>query len=195
MDAAMPSLRALPALASLTLTACAAQVPWPPPSGSCIEAYRRPVRRAPTRYWIAGVPVTREEVEHVVYVTPALREKAHHDGVMVWVGSAMLVTGSTTELAGFVATGVTGRLPLVGIIGAGLVTALAGFIVLVRRRDPFQEGVVAFNAEARRRGYCVDPGRPFPLPRAQPPASLPEPSPRNAPPVGLPELPTRGWTP
>jgi len=188
----MPSPRLLLAAASLTLTACAAEVPWPPQAGSCIESFKRPGRRVLPRYWIAGVPATREEVEHVVYEVPANRERAHRDDVRVRVGLTLLGTGAATELSGFFGYGASGRTALLGLAGAGVVTAIAGIVVMMTRGEPFKEGIVAFNAEARRRGYCVDPTHPFPPPRVEPRPDL---SPRAAPPDGLPDLPTRGWTP
>jgi hypothetical protein len=197
----VPSLRALGVLAcllcSLTLTACAATVPWPPPGGSCVEAYKRPGRHQVTRYWINDRPATYEEVARTVYDTPALRAKVHRGEVVAVAGPVLVGSGQVGWVSGMLAAAARGN-PLFALIAIpGVAALVTGVILMSTTEDPFRGAVVAFNEEARRRGVCGD--SPWPAPRpaepssSQPPFVESEPSP--APREGLPVLPSRGWTP
>ncbi len=66
-------LRTLACLSPLASTACAPAIPWPPRTGSCIEAYKPPGRRTLWQLSIDGRSATYDEVERIVYFTPELR--------------------------------------------------------------------------------------------------------------------------
>ena len=180
---------------ALLLTACASTVPWPPQDGSCVEAYKRPGRRRPWHYWINGNSATHDEVERTVYDTPSLRAKVRRNEVASIAGPTLVFTGELGAVSG-IAVAAVRREPLFSLISvAGVAAAVAGVILLMTNEDPFRGAVVAFNARARRRGFCNDRPRPLPLPTApsaEPPAEIVV---SPAPPEGLPVLPDRGWTP
>lgn len=180
------TLRLLLALALFACSGCAATVPWPPPSGSCIEAHKPPGRRKAWRYWIDGRPATRDDVERIVYLTPELEAQARRYRRASVAFPIVAGSGIGTLFAGNLATIATGKLPLLAISATGLVVFVTGMLVTAGTPDPFQEAVNAFNASERRRYVCSRAPRPSP-----PTANAPPPPSRE----GLPILPSGGWVP
>jgi hypothetical protein len=184
-------LAALACLSALALTACASTIPWPPPSGSCVEAYKPPGRRRATRYWIGGQPAEHTEVERTVYDTPALRTKARRAELVSVLSPILAGTGTASAIASIPVTAATGKPGFALLAAPGLLAMVTGLVLGAIHEDPFRRAVVTFNDEARRKGRCVDGPQPRPPP-PEPKEPLDPVPPSREP---FPVLPSGGWKP
>jgi hypothetical protein len=177
------TLVALTGLLALALAACAPSVPWPPKSGSCIEAFRRGrYKKARWQYWIEGREVRYAEVERLVYDTPELREKVRRHERVDLAAVVLIPSGGVTWIGGAWSFAASHRLGLLALPALGAAAIITGIVLSTTNEDPFRRAVNAYNASHE--GLCRR------APEAAPPRE-----PWVPPPETLPTLPTQGWVP
>jgi hypothetical protein len=146
-----------------TLTGCAT-VPWPPPPGSCIQAFRGHGKGSQWRYTLQGTLVGRESVEDLVGATPEGRALVLRARRRSTTGLTLVLSGMFTLGGMAITVAVVGQPIYLPLLVPALATVVAGTTLSLLGDEPFRRAILDFDARVARDGTCPRPPDPPPPP-------------------------------